>query len=87
MIVVSRACGEAELTEWLTLGRPSRFAHNRFRLSKPPAVELHRSTPHVVHGADNTQRLRPPRWDSQMLNATEATTATLIRIVVVIALI
>ena len=35
----------------------------------------------------NPQRLRPPRWDSQMLNATEATTAILIRIGVVIALI
>jgi hypothetical protein len=35
----------------------------------------------------NPQRLRPPRWTSQMLNATEATTATLSRIAVVIAVI
>ena len=35
----------------------------------------------------NPQRLRPPRWTSQMVNATEATTAIMSRIWVVIALI
>jgi hypothetical protein len=35
----------------------------------------------------NPQRLRPPRWTSQMVNATEATTTTLSRTAVVIALI
>lgn len=35
----------------------------------------------------NPQRLRPPRWTSQMLNATEATTTMLSRMAVVIALI
>ncbi len=42
----------------------------------------------VFGGQDsNPQRLRPLRWTSQMLTATEATTAMLSRIVVVIALI
>ncbi|EUA49988.1 hypothetical protein I552_0916 [Mycobacterium xenopi 3993] len=33
-----------------------------------------------------SQRLRPPRWTNQMLNATEATTAMLSKTVVVIAI-
>jgi hypothetical protein len=35
----------------------------------------------------NPQRLRPPRWTSHMVNATEATTAILSRMAVIIALI
>ncbi len=35
----------------------------------------------------NPQRLRPPRWTSQRVNATEATTAMMSRIWVVIAVI
>jgi hypothetical protein len=37
--------------------------------------------------AIDAQRFRPPRWANQMLNATEAITAMLSRMVVVIAVI